>query len=73
VNIPAGSGQIAKTKHSINPVGPEDLGELLPLMRAYCGFYNVSPTGADLLALAKALIHDPQFDGPAVRVAGVAS
>jgi GNAT superfamily N-acetyltransferase len=40
-----------------------DLDELLPLMRAYCDFYEVSPPDADLLALAQALIEDPEREG----------
>jgi GNAT superfamily N-acetyltransferase len=40
-----------------------DLDELLPLMRSYCDFYDVSPTDADLLALARALIDDPEREG----------
>jgi GNAT superfamily N-acetyltransferase len=53
----------AVTKHSITRVGAADLDELLPLMRSYCDFYAVSPTDADLLALARALIDDPQREG----------
>ena len=40
-----------------------DLGELLPLMRAYCDFYEVSPADDDLLTLASALIADPEHEG----------
>ncbi len=40
-----------------------DVDELLPLMRAYCEFYEVSPPDADLLALARALIDDPEREG----------
>jgi GNAT superfamily N-acetyltransferase len=40
-----------------------DLDELLPLMRGYCDFYNVSPTDDALLALARALIADPEREG----------
>jgi GNAT superfamily N-acetyltransferase len=57
-----------------------DLDELLALMRAYCDFYAVSPTDADLLALARALIDDPEHEGvqllalqPGGRVAGFAT
>jgi len=35
----------------ISRVTEADLGELLPLMRAYCDFYEVSPTDDALLAL----------------------
>lgn len=48
---------------AIHPVGPDDLGELLALMREYCDFYEVSPTDERLLALARALIADPVGEG----------
>jgi GNAT superfamily N-acetyltransferase len=51
------------TEHSIRTVGAADLDELLPLMRSYCDFYGVSPTDADLLALARALTDDPEHEG----------
>ena len=41
----------------------EDLSELLPLLRGYCDFYEVSPADDELLALAHALIADPERDG----------
>jgi GNAT superfamily N-acetyltransferase len=44
-------------------VGEQDLPELLPLMRGYCDFYEVSPSDHELLALARALIADPKRDG----------
>ena len=47
----------------ITRVGEGDLGELLPLMRAYCDFYEVSPPDDALLALARALIADPEREG----------
>ena len=47
----------------IEPVGEADLGELLPLMRAYCDFYEVAPSDDDLLALSRALIADPEREG----------
>jgi GNAT superfamily N-acetyltransferase len=61
-------------------VGEEDLGELLPLMRAYCDFYAAAPHDADLLALSRALIADPEREGvqliardPAGRAIGFAT
>lgn len=42
---------------------PVDLNDLLALMRSYCAFYGVSPTDADLVALAEALIADPRHEG----------
>ena len=44
-------------------VGEGDLDELLPLMRAYCDFYEVAPSDDDLLALSRALIADPEREG----------
>ncbi len=44
---------------TIAPVRAEELGELLPLMRAYCDFYAVDPPDAALEALARALLDDP--------------
>jgi GNAT superfamily N-acetyltransferase len=40
-----------------------DLEELLPLMRAYCEFYEVSPGDEALLAMSRALIADPGREG----------
>jgi ribosomal protein S18 acetylase RimI-like enzyme len=47
----------------IAPVTEADLPDLLPLMRAYCDFYEVLPTDEDLLAMSRALIADPQREG----------
>ena len=61
-------------------VGLSDLDDLLPLMRAYCDFYSVSPTDEDLLGMSRALIDDPEREGvqflarlPDGRAAGFAS
>jgi GNAT superfamily N-acetyltransferase len=40
-----------------------DLTDLLPLMRAYCEFYEVTPSDEALLAMSRALIADPQREG----------
>jgi GNAT superfamily N-acetyltransferase len=48
---------------SIARVTEHDLDELLALMRGYCDFYEVSPSDDALLALARALIADPQREG----------
>ncbi len=48
---------------NITVVGEGDLDELLPLMRAYCDFYEVAPPDEDLLALSRALIADPEREG----------
>jgi len=47
----------------VSPVTEKDLGELLPLMRAYCDFYGVRPSDEQLLALSRALIADPAREG----------
>jgi GNAT superfamily N-acetyltransferase len=47
----------------IAPVTEADLPDVLPLMRAYCDFYEVSPTDGDLLAMSRALIADPEREG----------
>ena len=49
--------------HAIRPVAEEDLPDLLPLLRAYCEFYEVAPSDADLLAMARMLIADPEREG----------
>ncbi|HSD79049.1 MAG TPA: GNAT family N-acetyltransferase [Solirubrobacteraceae bacterium] len=41
----------------------EDLPDLLPLLRAYCGFYEVAPSDAELLAVCRALLADPAREG----------
>jgi len=40
-----------------------DLPELLPLVRAYCDFYEIAPTDDALLAVSRALIADPDCEG----------
>ena len=48
---------------AISTVGEADLSQLLPLMRGYCDFYAVDPSDDALLAMARALISDPQREG----------
>jgi GNAT superfamily N-acetyltransferase len=48
---------------TIERVSEQTLDELLPLVRAYCDFYEVSPSDAELLALSHALIADPDREG----------
>lgn len=43
----------------LSTVGPTDLPDLLPLMRAYCDFYRVEPSDERLTALVTALIENP--------------
>ena len=47
----------------ITVVAEADLPELLPLMRAYCDFYEVRPSDEALLAMARELIADPDKEG----------
>ena len=47
----------------ISLVREEDLEDLLPLMRAYCDFYEVAPPDEALLALSRALLADPEREG----------
>jgi GNAT superfamily N-acetyltransferase len=49
--------------HSIERVTEADLPELLPLMRGYCDFYNVSPTDEALLTLSRTLLENPAHGG----------
>ena len=44
-------------------VGEADLADLLPLMEAYCAFYDAEPGRAALERLARALIADPEREG----------
>ncbi len=48
---------------SIKVVTAEDLPELLPLMRGYSDFYEVSPSDEALLAVSSALLADPEREG----------
>jgi GNAT superfamily N-acetyltransferase len=47
----------------ITLVGEADLADLLPMMRAYCDFYEVAPPDSELEDLARALIAAPEQDG----------
>jgi GNAT superfamily N-acetyltransferase len=44
---------------SITAVTASDLPELMPMLRAYCDFYGVDPSDDRLVALATALIANP--------------
>jgi GNAT superfamily N-acetyltransferase len=48
---------------TIERVSEEALPELLPLVRGYCDFYEVTPPDDALLALSRALIADPEREG----------
>ena len=47
----------------VEMAGEADLGDLLPLVRAYCDFYGSAPSDGDLLAMSRALIADPEREG----------
>lgn len=51
------------TAAQIARVGSDDLDDLLPLVRAYCDFYEVSPSDEDLIRLSRALAADPEREG----------
>jgi GNAT superfamily N-acetyltransferase len=42
----------------VSPVAAGDLADLLPLMRAYCTFYESDPTDDDLLAMSRAFLDE---------------
>jgi GNAT superfamily N-acetyltransferase len=48
---------------TIETVTEADLPELLPLMRGYCDFYEVDPADDALLAMSRALLANPEFEG----------
>ena len=48
---------------AIARVGENDLDDLLPLMRGYSDFYEVNPSDDALIALSRALIANPDYDG----------
>jgi GNAT superfamily N-acetyltransferase len=50
-------------EHAISVVGETDLEDLLPLLRGYCDFYEVSPSDEALLAVSRALIADQEREG----------
>jgi hypothetical protein len=44
----------------IRPATEDEIEELLPLMRAYCDFYEVSPTDEGVTTMARTLITEPR-------------
>jgi GNAT superfamily N-acetyltransferase len=48
---------------NIRRVTESDLDDLLPLVRAYCDFYDVAPTDEQLLELSRSLLADPEREG----------
>ena len=47
----------------IATVTEADLPELLPLMRGYCDFYEVTPSDDELLAFSRELLASQELDG----------
>jgi GNAT superfamily N-acetyltransferase len=47
----------------ITVVTEADLGDLLPLARAYCDFYEVAPSDDELRSFARTLIAEPDHTG----------
>jgi ribosomal protein S18 acetylase RimI-like enzyme len=47
----------------VRRVAEGDLDDLLPLVRAYCDFYETSPSDEALRALSEELIADPEREG----------
>jgi GNAT superfamily N-acetyltransferase len=47
----------------ISEVGEADLADLLPLVVAYCEFYEVSPGADSLMSLSRALLEDTEREG----------
>jgi ribosomal protein S18 acetylase RimI-like enzyme len=47
----------------IEAVGEADLPELLPLIRDYCDFYEVSPSDEKLETMIRTLLADPDREG----------
>jgi GNAT superfamily N-acetyltransferase len=52
-----------QTPVTISIATRDEFDELLPLVRAYCDFYDVSPSDESLRALSEALVADPQREG----------
>jgi GNAT superfamily N-acetyltransferase len=48
---------------TIERVTEADLGDLLPLMRGYCDFYEAGTPDEALLELSRALLADPENEG----------
>jgi GNAT superfamily N-acetyltransferase len=54
---------MATTDATIKVVAAEDFDDLLPLVRAYCDFYEAHPSDGELLGLFGALTEDPAHEG----------
>ena len=47
----------------IQRVAERDVAELLPLMRAYCDFYESDPSDGELELIVRSLLDDPEHEG----------
>ncbi len=54
----------------VRPAAEEEIEELLPLMRAYCDFYESSPPDEGLIEVARTLINDPSQGAMFIARAG---
>jgi GNAT superfamily N-acetyltransferase len=61
--MPDSSISSSRDADSIAVATEADLDELLPLMRAYCDFYEVAPSDGALLELSRALLAAPEHEG----------
>jgi GNAT superfamily N-acetyltransferase len=48
---------------SVTVAGEDDLGDLLPLVRAYCDFYGSAPSDDALMTMSRTFIADPEREG----------
>ncbi|MGE5857967.1 MAG: N-acetyltransferase family protein [Solirubrobacterales bacterium] len=54
----------------VRPAAEQEIEELLPLMRAYCDFYESSPPDDGLTEMARTLINDPSQGAMFIARAG---
>lgn len=54
---------VSDTVTEVSRVAVGDLADLLPLLRGYCDFYEVTPADEALLAVSRALVADPEREG----------
>ena len=54
----------------VRPAAEGEIEELLPLMRAYCDFYESSPPDEGLIEVARTLINDPSQGAMFIARAG---
>lgn len=54
----------------LRPAAEQEIDDLLPLMRAYCDFYESSPPDEGLIEVARTLINDPSQGAMFIARAG---